>query len=156
MESEGFQFEAAEASFELLVRRLKEKVRLPFKLEGFRVLVDVSEDAMRSEAIVKVADPSGEVEHTASDGNGPVNALDRALRKALIRFFPQIREIRLVDYKVRVIDTKSATAARVRVLIKSTDGVRTWTTVGVSANIIEASLMALLDSIEYKLLHAEI
>jgi 2-isopropylmalate synthase len=156
MESEGFQFEGAEASFELLVRRLREKVRIPFKLEGFRVLVDVSEDAMRSEAIVKVMDPRGEVEHTASDGNGPVNALDRALRKALIRFFPQIREIRLVDYKVRVIDTKSATAARVRVLIKSTDGVRTWTTVGASANIIEASLMALLDSIEYKLLHAEI
>lgn len=152
MEAEGFQFEGAEASFELLLGRLRGKARPLFRLEGFKVLVDASQDTMRSEAIVKVVDPSGEVEHTASDGNGPVNALDRALRKALIRFFPQIKEIRLIDYKVRVIDTGSATAARVRVLIKSTDGARTWTTVGVSANIIEASLIALRDSIEYKLL----
>ncbi len=106
---------------------------------------------MRSEAVVKVAHPQGEVEHTASEGNGPVNALDRALRKGLMRFFPEISEVRLTDYKVRVIDTGSATAAKVRVLIKSTDGSRSWTTIGVSTNIIEASLMALLDSIEYKL-----
>jgi len=153
MESEGFQFEGAEASFDLLVRRLKGEAEPHFRLEGFRVLVDVSGDSMRSEAIVKVVDPQGEVEHTASEGNGPVNALDRALRKALMKFFPNIRDVRLVDYKVRVIDTRSATSARVRVLIKSTDGSKSWTTVGVSTNIIEASLMALLDSIEYKLLN---
>jgi 2-isopropylmalate synthase len=152
MELEGYQFEAAEASLELLVRRLRNEVKPRFRLGGFRVLVDVSEGSTRSEAIVKVIDPKGDVEHTAAEGNGPVNALDRALRKALTRFFPEIREMRLIDYKVRVIDTKLATAAKVRVLIKSTDGNKTWTTIGVSTNIIEASLMALLDSIEYKLL----
>jgi 2-isopropylmalate synthase len=92
------------------------------------------------------------VEHTAADGNGPVNALDRALRKALQRFYPVLTEVRLIDYKVRVIDGKDATAAKVRVLIRSTDGKHSWTTIGVSGNIIEASLMALLDSIEYKLM----
>ncbi|MCU0861779.1 MAG: citramalate synthase [Methanomassiliicoccales archaeon] len=152
MESKGYQFEAAEASFELLVRRLRGENFAPFKLEGFRIFVDVSGDAMRSEASVKVVDPNGVVEHTASDGNGPVNALDKALRKALERFYPQIKHIRLIDYKVRVIDAKEATGATVRVLIRSTDGVMTWTTVGVSENIIEASLMALIDSMEYKLL----
>jgi len=152
MESQGYQFEAAEASFELLVRRLRGENFEPFRLEGFRIFVDVSGDAMRSEASVKVVDPNGVVEHTASDGNGPVNALDRALRKALERFYPEIKHIRLIDYKVRVIDAKEATGATVRVLIRSTDGVMTWTTVGVSENIIEASLMALIDSMEFKLL----
>jgi 2-isopropylmalate synthase len=152
MESKGYQFEAAEASFELLVRRLRGERFEPFKLEGFRIFVDVSGDIMRSEASVKVVDPNGLVEHTASDGNGPVNALDKALRKALERFYPEIRHIRLIDYKVRVIDAKEATAANVRVLIRSTDGTMTWTTVGVSENIIEASLLALIDSLEYKLL----
>jgi 2-isopropylmalate synthase len=152
MESKGYQFEAAEASFELLVRRLRGERFEPFKLEGFRIFVDVSGDIMRSEASVKVVDPNGLVEHTASDGNGPVNALDKALRKALERFYPEIKHIRLIDYKVRVIDAKEATAANVRVLIRSTDGVMTWTTVGVSENIIEASLLALIDSLEYKLL----
>ena len=155
MESQGFQFEAAEASFELLVRRLRGEPSQHFKLEGFRIFVDVSEDKMRSEASVKVVDPNGVVEHTASDGNGPVNALDRALRKALERFYPEIKDIRLTDYKVRVIDAKAATEATVRVLIRSTDGAMTWTTVGVSENIIEASLMALIDSLEYKLLKAQ-
>ena len=152
LESKGYQFEAAEASFELLVRRLRGEDFEPFKLEGFRIFVDVSGDTMRSEASVKVVDPNGLVEHTASDGNGPVNALDKALRKALERFYPEIKHIRLIDYKVRVIDAKEATAAVVRVLIRSTDGVMTWTTVGVSENIIEASLLALIDSLEYKLL----
>ncbi|MEM2943234.1 MAG: citramalate synthase [Methanomassiliicoccales archaeon] len=152
MEFYGYQFEGAEASLDLLIRRLRNEMPSHFRLEGFRVLVDVSGGSTRSEAIVKVVDPRGEVEHTASDGNGPVNALDRALRKALVRFFPEIQEMKLIDYKVRVIDTTSATAAKVRVLIKSTDGSRTWATVGVSTNIIEASLQALLDSIEYKLL----
>ena len=152
MESQGYQFEAAEASFELLIRRLRGEPSQHFKLEGFRIFVDVSQDKMRSEASVKVVDPNGVVEHTASDGNGPVNALDRALRKALERFYPEIKDIRLIDYKVRVIDGKAATEATVRVLIRSTDGAMTWTTVGVSENIIEASLMALIDSLEYKLL----
>jgi 2-isopropylmalate synthase len=152
MESKGYQFEAAEASFELLVRRLRGERFEPFKLEGFRIFVDVSGDIMRSEASVKVVDPNGLVEHTASDGNGPVNALDKALRKALERFYPEIKHIRLIDYKVRVIDAKEATAANVRVLIRSTDGMMTWTTVGVSENIIEASLLALIDSLEFKLL----
>ena len=152
LESQGFQFEVAEASFELLVRRLRGTFDPPFRLEGFRIFVDVSEDKMRSEASVRVVDPNGVVEHTASDGNGPVNALDRALRKALERFYPEIKHVRLIDYKVRVIDAKAATGATVRVLIRSTDGNMTWTTVGVSENIIEASLMALIDSVEYKLL----
>jgi len=152
LEAQGFQFEAAEASFELLLRRLKGENHQPFKLEGFRIFVDVSGDTMRSEASVKVVDPNGVVEHTASDGNGPVNALDKALRKALERFYPELQHVRLIDYKVRVIDARAATEATVRVLMRSTDGAMTWTTVGVSSNIIEASLMALIDSLEYKLL----
>jgi 2-isopropylmalate synthase len=154
MEAEGYQFEAAEASFELLVRRLRGQSTSPFRLDGFRIFVDVSGDSMRSEASVKVIDHNGNEEHTASEGNGPVNALDRALRKALERFYPEIKEVRLIDYKVRVIDAKAATEAPVRVLIRSTDGKTTWTTVGVSSNIIEASLKALIDSMEYKLLKA--
>ncbi len=152
LESEGFQFEGADASFELLVRRLRDGQKPPFKLEGFRIFVDVSGSNISSEASIKVLDSSGRMEHTAANGNGPVNALDRALRKALERFYPEIGEVRLADYKVRVIDGKDATAANVRVLITSTDGMSSWTTVGVSPNIIEASLMALLDSMEYKLL----
>ncbi len=151
-EAEGFQFEAAEASLELFIRRLKNQQTAPFKVEGFRLFMDVSTRNTISEASIRVVDSDGTVEHTAADGNGPVNALDRALRKALQRFYPVLTEVRLIDYKVRVIDGKDATAAKVRVLIRSTDGKHSWTTVGVSGNIIEASLMALLDSIEYKLM----
>ncbi len=100
-------------------------------------------------------DSNGVMEHTAANGNGPVNALDMAVRKALERFYPELKEVRLADYKVRVIDGKDATGAKVRVLIRSTDGMSSWTTVGVSTNIIEASLMALLDSMEFKLLKAK-
>ncbi len=152
MEAEGFQFEAAEASLELFIRRLKDQQTAPFKVEGFRLFMDVSTRNTISEASIRVVDSDGTVEHTAADGNGPVNALDRALRKALLRFYPVLAEVRLIDYKVRVIDGKDATAAKVRVLIRSTDGKHSWTTIGVSGNIIEASLMALLDSIEYKLM----
>jgi 2-isopropylmalate synthase len=152
LEAEGYQFEGADASFELLVRRLRDDIKPPFHLEGFRIFVDVSGENVSSEASIKVLDSSGMMEHTAANGNGPVNALDRAVRKALERFYPQLREVRLADYKVRVIDGKDATGAKVRVLIRSTDGKETWTTVGVSTNIIEASLAALLDSMEYKLL----
>ncbi len=154
LEAEGFQYEAAEASLELLIRKLKGQSTSPFKLEGFRTFMDVTGDVMTSEASVRVVDSDGTLEHTAADGNGPVNALDRALRKALERFYPVLKEVRLIDYKVRVIDGKEGTAAKVRVLITSTDGKQSWTTIGVSGNIIEASLMALIDSIEYKLMRA--
>jgi len=152
MESEGYQFEGADASFELLVRRLNDGIRPPFRLEGFRIFVDVTGNNVSSEASIKVVDSTGMMEHTAANGNGPVNALDRAVRKALERFYPELREVRLADYKVRVIDSKDATGAKVRVLIRSTDGEASWTTVGVSTNVIEASLIALLDSMEYKLM----
>ena len=152
MESEGYQFEGADASFELLVRRKSDGIKPPFRLEGFRIFVDVTGNNVSSEASIKVVDSTGAMEHTAANGNGPVNALDRAVRKALERFYPELKEVRLADYKVRVIDSKDATGAKVRVLIRSTDGERSWTTVGVSTNVIEASLIALLDSMEYKLM----
>ena len=152
LESQGYQFEGAEASFELLVRRIQDGLRPPFRVEGFRIFVDVTDANVSSEASIKVFDVSGMMEHTAANGNGPVNALDRAVRKALERFYPQLKDVRLVDYKVRVIDGKDATEAKVRVLMRSTDGEELWTTIGVSPNIIEASLTALLDSLEYKLL----
>jgi 2-isopropylmalate synthase len=154
LESEGYQFEGADASFELLVRRFRNNIKPPFRLEGFRIFVDVTGNNLSSEASIKVVDSNGVVEHTAANGNGPVNALDRAVRKALEHFYPELRDVRLTDYKVRVIDSKDATEARVRVLIRSTDGVESWTTVGVSTNVIEASLVALLDSMEYKLMRA--
>ena len=152
LEFKGYEFEGADASFELLVRRIKDKITPPFKVEGFRVFIDDALGGMTAEASVKVRDSEGILEHTASDGHGPVNALDNALRKALSRFFPEMDRIRLVDYKVRVLDEKSATAASVRVLIRTSDGTRDWTTVGVSENVIEASLIALTDSFEYALM----
>lgn len=153
LEAEGYQFEGADASFELLVRRLRGDIEPPFTITGFRLFIDdVGENRLVSEASIKVVDRSGNEEHTAADGEGPVNALDNALRKALSKFFPIMNSIRLTDYKVRVLDEKSATAASVRVLIRSTDGKHSWTTVGVSENVIEASLTALSDSIEYAIL----
>jgi len=149
LEAEGYQFEGADASFELLVRKFKKEIERPFKVTGFRVFIDDLGEKITSEANVKVMDSEGNEEHTASSGDGPVNALDNALRKALSKFFPITDNIRLIDYKVRVLDSNSATAASVRVLIRSTDGKRSWTTVGVSENVIEASLDALVDSIEY-------
>jgi 2-isopropylmalate synthase len=156
LEAKGYQFEGAEASFELLVKRSKGDVVKPFDVVGFRMHIDeVGDNDIISEAIIKVADRFGNVEHTASDGDGPVNALDGALRKALSRFYPVINSVRLTDYKVRVLDEKAATAATVRVLIRSTDGKDSWTTVGVSPNVIEASLLALIDSMEYAILRHE-
>ena len=149
LEAKGYQFEGADASFELLVRRYREELCPPFKVTGFRVFIDNVGDKLTSEASVKVVDEDGTEEHTAANGDGPVNAIDNALRKALSKFFPIVNNIRLTDYKVRVLDEKSATAASVRVLIRSTDGKHSWTTVGVSENVIEASLDALVDSIEY-------
>jgi 2-isopropylmalate synthase len=156
-ESEGYQYEGAEASFELLVRRLLPGYTQPFELEDF-VIVErrrrgAAEDSlteMLAEAIVKLK-VHGEMEHTAAEGNGPVNALDAAARKALKSFYPHVLDVKLVDYKVRILDSQSATAARVRVLIESTDGERYWTTCGSSTDIIEASWIALADALEYAL-----
>jgi len=149
LEAQGYQFEGADASFELLVRRFKGEMESPFKVTGFRVFIDNVAEKITSEASVKVMDSNGNEEHTAANGDGPVNALDNALRKALSKLFPITNSMRLIDYKVRVLDGRSATAASVRVLIRSTDGLHSWTTVGVSENVIEASLYALVDSIEY-------
>jgi 2-isopropylmalate synthase len=152
LEHEGYQFEGAEASFELLMRRMMGQHTPAFALKGFGVMVQKRQDAASTaEASIRV-EVDGQEEHTAADGNGPVHALDRALRKALERFYPEIRRVRLVDYKVRVLNADAATAARVRVLIQSTDGIRTWGTVGVSDNVVEASWQALVDSLGYVLL----
>jgi 2-isopropylmalate synthase len=156
LEAKGYQFEGAEASFEMLVKRSKGEIVKPFDVVGFRLYIDeVGKNDIVSEASVKVADRFGNIEHTASDGDGPVNALDGALRKALARFYPVLNTRRLTDSKVRVLDEKAATAATVRVLIRSTDGKDSWTTVGVSKNVIEASLLALVDSMEYAILRHE-
>ena len=147
---EGSQFEGADASLKLLVREFGEHEADPFELTGFRIFIDQVSGEFLSEATVKVA-VDGSEEHTAADGNGPVHALDRAIKKAVARFFPQVERIRLIDYKVRVLDAREGTAARVRVLIESTDGDESWSTVGVSHNVIEASWRAIGDSILYKL-----
>ncbi len=153
LEFHGYQFESADASFELLVKRLRGEMEPMFDITGFRVYTDDDRDGgTLSEASIKVSDRKGRTEHTAADGNGPVNALDNALRKGLRCFFPELENVRLTDYKVRVLDEGSGTGTGVRVLIKSTDGHEEWTTVGVSVNIIEASLDALKDSLEYALM----
>ncbi len=151
MEYEGYQFEGAEASFKLLVNHFTRGLTEPFTVKGFRIIVDqMNNGDFVSEATVKVC-VEDEVEHTASEGNGPVNALDLAVKKALGRFFPEVLEIHLVDYKVRVLGSRDGTAAKVRVLIESTDGKSSWTTVGVSSNVIEASWIAIIDSLLYRL-----
>ncbi|HEY5931454.1 MAG TPA: citramalate synthase [Nitrospira sp.] len=152
-ESQGYQFEGAEGSFELLMRKAMGSHRPSFQLLGFRVIVEKKQEdgTTLSEATVMVQ--VGEaVEHTAAVGAGPVNALDHALRKALEKFYPQLREVKLLDYKVRVLAANRGTESKVRVLIESGDHKDKWGTVGVSENIIEATWQALVDSIEYKLL----
>jgi 2-isopropylmalate synthase len=152
LENEGYHFEAAEASFELLMKRSLKKYKRFFDLEGFRVVIEKRSDKnITSEAIIKLR-VKGAKEHTAAEGDGPVNALDNALRKALSEFYPTLSKMHLSDFKVRVLDEKSGTAARVRVLIQSQDETDSWSTIGVHENIIEASWQALVDSIEYKLL----
>ncbi|HOX18395.1 MAG TPA: citramalate synthase [Kiritimatiellia bacterium] len=151
-EKEGYEFEAAEGSFKLLVQKVLKAHRPFFTLEGFRVIVEKrhrSEPCL-SEATVKLT-VNGETEHTVAEGDGPVDALNSALRNALTRFYPQIADVVLTDYRVRILDPETATAAKTRVLIESSDGRQTWGTVGVSGNIIEASWEALVDSVEYKL-----
>lgn len=150
LEYEGYQFEGAEASLKLLVNHHIGGAREPFTVKGFRVVVDQADGAYLSEATVKVA-VDGDQEHTASDGIGPVDALDLAVKKALRRFFPELQNVHLTDYKVRVLNAKEGTAAKVRVLIESTDGQESWATVGVSTNVIEASWRAIIDALLYKL-----
>jgi 2-isopropylmalate synthase len=155
LESEGASFEGAEASFELLIRRHQPDYRAPFQLLDFTVLVEQRadrdgrrKDDLRAEATVKV-EVDGEVLHTAAEGNGPVHALDQALRKALRAFYPELDAVHLVDYKVRILDGDAATAAKTRVLIESSGSGGAWSTVGSDTNIIAASWLALADSLEY-------
>ena len=153
LENEGFQFEGAEGSFEILIKKALGQHKKFFELMGFRVIVEkkTEEEVPLSEAtiMVRVGD---QVEHTAAVGNGPVNALDNAIRKALDKFYPELKEVKLLDYKVRILSTHEGTGAQTRVLIESGDGKSKWGTVGVSENIIQASWQALVDSIDYKLL----
>ena len=153
LENQGFQFEGAEGSFEILIKKALGQHKKFFELMGFRVIVEKSEEEgpSISEAtiMVRVGDS---VEHTAAVGNGPVNALDNAIRKALEKFYPELKEVTLLDYKVRILSPKDGTGAQTRVLIESGDGKSKWGTVGVSENIIQASWQALVDSIDYKLL----
>ena len=152
MEHEGYEYEAADASFRLLAARILRRYRPFFGLEGFRVIIEkrAADAPCLSEATIKVR-VGDQSEHTVAEGEGPVNALDQALRKALTKFYPSIGEMRLVDFKVRILDPQSGTAAKTRVLIESSDTENLWGTVGVSDNIIEASWQALVDSVEYKL-----
>ncbi|MEW9698526.1 citramalate synthase [Paenibacillus sp. SI8] len=153
LEHQGYQFEGADASLELLLREAFEGLEEIFTLESFKMLVEKSANhAVVSEAIVKVK-VHGETIYTAAEGNGPLNALDNALRKALIQYYPDIQHIHLSDYKVRVLDEKDATAGKVRVLMETTDFNTSWNTLGVSSNIIEASWYALVDSLRYSLLN---
>jgi 2-isopropylmalate synthase len=153
MEHEGYQFEGAEGSFELLIWKTLKTYNPMFKLEGLRLILDKERRGsdLYIEATIKLK-VGKRLVHTAAEGNGPVNALDNALRKALEEIYPEIKKIKLIDYKVRVLDGKDGTGAKVRVLITSQDGNKKWGTVGVSENIIEASWIALVDSIEYGLL----
>ncbi|MDP2654467.1 MAG: citramalate synthase [Candidatus Omnitrophota bacterium] len=149
----GYQFEAADASFELFMRRHLKQYKPFFTLEGFKVATEKRFDGkIFAEASIRLKIKDGREEFSASSGDGPVDALDKALRHALEKFYPGIKSMHLSDYKVRVLDTQAGTAAKVRVLIESQDDSNSWTTVGVHENIIEASWEALVDSVEYKLL----
>ncbi|WP_339316008.1 citramalate synthase [Paenibacillus sp. FSL R10-2734] len=153
MEHQGYQFEGADASLELLLREATGEMNETFTFESFKMLVEkTAEHPVVSEAFVKLK-VGNENLYTAAEGNGPVNALDNALRKALQTYFPQLKEMHLSDYKVRVIDEQDQTAAKVRVLIESKNFTDTWSTVGVSSNVIEASWEALVDSMRYALLN---
>lgn len=156
LESKGYAYEAADGSFRILVQKVLKQHRSFFELDGFRVMVEKrgKNESCLSEATVKVK-VNGETEQTVAEGDGPVNALDKALRKALVRFYPAISKVALTDFRVRILDPEEATAAKTRVLIESSDGEETWGTVGVSGNIIEASWEALVDSVEYKLFREE-
>jgi 2-isopropylmalate synthase len=152
LEHRGFQFEAAEGSFEMLLRRAAPGYRAPFELLEFTVIVEKrGGQEVAAQATVKLR-VGGQVMHTAAEGDGPVNALDQALRKALVPHYPELDDVRLVDYKVRIVDEHLGTAARPRVIVESAQGTERWSTVGCSENIIEASWLALWDSLELPLL----
>jgi 2-isopropylmalate synthase len=151
MEEQGYQFDMADGTFKIMVEKFTEQFQPLFDLESFRVSIEKDKDQpCTAHATIKVA-VGGSEEITAAEGLGPVSALDNALRKALGRFYPDLDTMRLVDFKVRVIDGRAGTAAKVRVLIESRDHDDIWTTIGVSEDIIEASWQALADSFQYKL-----
>jgi 2-isopropylmalate synthase len=150
LEAEGYEYEAAEGSLALLIQKSLKHKEPPFKIEGYHVSVRRDRSISVCQASVKVQ-VDGQTEHTIAEGDGPVNALDGALRRALVKFFPQLNKVQLEDYKVRILDSTAGTGARTRVLIESTDGKEEWGTVGVHDNIIEASVQALSDSFEYQL-----
>ena len=155
LEDQGYQFDAAEGSLELLIKKITGQLKAPFSLESFRVSIEKDGSGPCSAyATVKIS-VGEEHEITAADGDGPVGALDNALRKALYKFFPQVQEMGLVDFKVRVIDGRKGTASKVRVQIDSRDSHEIWSTIGVSENIIDASWQALVDSIQYKLVKSQ-
>ncbi|HUW45421.1 MAG TPA: alpha-isopropylmalate synthase regulatory domain-containing protein, partial [Dehalococcoidia bacterium] len=159
LEKQGFQYDVAEASFDLLLHRAQPEYQPPFELVDFMVVVEKRRRPPRtgnreeplSEATIKVK-VDNRVVHTAAEGDGPVDALDQALRKALLQFYPDLADVKLIDYKVRILEETAGTASQVRVLIESSDGRENWRTVGSSTNIIEASWLALADSIEYWLI----
>ena len=153
LEHEGYQFEGADGSFEVLVRKYIAPYKPFFKVEYYKFIGEEpdGETGLSAYGTVKV-DVDGRKRVTAGEGDGPVHALDQALRRALEAFYPALGNVHLTDFKVRVIDSNMATAAKVRVLIETTDGEREWSTVGVSTDIINASMQALVDSMEYKLL----
>ncbi|SFC83184.1 citramalate synthase [Clostridium uliginosum] len=153
LEYEGYQFEGAEGTVELVIRKTIGKYKPFFKLNHFKIIGEqpYNSEKFISTAVINIT-VDGKNEMTAAEGEGPVNALDKAIRKALEVFYPELKAVRLVDYKVRVLDSESATEAKVRVLIESTDGIENWSTVGVSRDVIQASWIALVDSIEYKLI----
>jgi 2-isopropylmalate synthase len=153
MEKDGYEFEAADASFELLVRRSLEKIPTPFQIESYKVEVLRTRPSARETSHATISVRIGKkIQKTSAKGDGPVNALDAALRKALLPSFPSLRKMKLIDYKVRIVSSRGGTAARIRVLVESSDGTREWGTVGVSTNILEASALALTDSLSYFLL----
>jgi len=154
LEHRGYEFEAADGSLALLIRRAMLKTTAPFVVEAFHVSMRRDGQTSACEATVKVR-VGTELAHTVADGDGPVNALDASLRRALVRFYPQLERVRLTDYKVRIINSTSGTAARTRVLIESTDSTAEWGTVGVHDNIVEASLQALVDSLEYAIVREQ-
>ena len=157
LENRGFQYEGAEASFEMLMRKAKGEEHKFFDLIGFRVIDEKrkEDEPPLAEATIMIK-VGGHIEHTASVGNGPINAMDNALRKALEKFYPELKDVKLLDFKVRVLTAGEGTAASVRVLMESGDGVDKWGTVGVSHNVIEASWQAVVDSINYKLLKEDL
>ena len=152
LEYEGYQFEGAEGSLEIIVKKVMGQYKPFFELVNYTLVSAYpATDGVLDRATIKIR-VGNETEISAAEGNGPVHALDRALRKALERFYESVQSVYLVDYKVRIMDYSDATASKTRVLIESTDGESTWTTIGVSTDIIQASWIALVDSIEYKLM----